>query len=107
MIGVFDSGLGGLSVLSALTCALPDADYIYLADSANAPYGDKSEAFIRQRVLALGAHLVGAGCTMLVVACNNGKKRAVGAISQTTRDWRARRYRGLSRMGYAGRAMPH
>ncbi len=80
MIGVFDSGLGGLSVLTALTCALPDADYIYLADSANAPYGDKSEAFIRQRVLALGAHLVGAGCTMLVVACNTGTVAAIQSL---------------------------
>ena len=80
MIGVFDSGLGGLSVLSALTGALPNADYIYLADSANSPYGNKPAVFIQQRVLALGAHLVDAGCTMLVVACNTGTVAAIQSL---------------------------
>ena len=80
MIGVFDSGLGGLSVLSALAVALPDADYIYFADSANAPYGNKPETFIQSRVLALGTHLVDAGCTMLVVACNTGTVAAIQVL---------------------------
>ena len=80
MIGVFDSGLGGLSVLSALTVALPHADYTYLADSANAPYGNKPEQFIQARVLAIGAHLLDAGCTMLVVACNTGTVAAIQAL---------------------------
>ena len=73
MIGVFDSGLGGLSVLSALVEALPEADMIYLADSANSPYGNKPESFIQARVLD-------AGCTMLVVACNTGTVAAIQTL---------------------------
>jgi hypothetical protein len=57
MIGVFDSGLGGLSVLAALVEALPQADFVYYADTAHVPYGNKSEAQIQRRVLAIGEHL--------------------------------------------------
>ena len=80
MIGVFDSGLGGLSVLNALVAELPNADFIYVADSANSPYGNKSEAFIQARVLAIGEHLVSNGCTMLVVACNTGTVAAIQTL---------------------------
>ena len=51
MIGVFDSGLGGLSVLAAISRALPHSDLLYLADTAHVPYGEKSDAYIRERVL--------------------------------------------------------
>ena len=54
MIGVFDSGLGGLSVLAALADALPKADFCYYADTAHVPYGNKSEEQIKGRVLAIG-----------------------------------------------------
>lgn len=80
MIGVFDSGLGGLSVLSALATALPHADFMYFADSGNAPYGEKSEAFIQSRVLTIGDYLAEAGCTMLVVACNTATVAAIQAL---------------------------
>ena len=80
MIGVFDSGLGGLSVLNALVAALPDADYIYFADSANSPYGNKTEAFIQSRVLSIGDHLAGEGCSMIVVACNTATVAAIQAL---------------------------
>jgi glutamate racemase len=80
MIGVFDSGLGGLSVLAAIEKSLPDADFVYLADSAHVPYGDKDDAFIRDRVLAIGRHLVEQGCTLIVVACNTATAAAVAAL---------------------------
>lgn len=80
MIGVFDSGLGGLSVLAALVEALPRADFIYYADTAHVPYGSKSETHIEGRVLAIGKHLVDAGCGMLVVACNTATAAAVQAL---------------------------
>jgi len=86
MIGVFDSGLGGLSVLSAITQALPDADLIYFADTAHVPYGDKDDAYIRNRVLKIGRHLADLGCTLIVVACNTATTTAVAAMREAMPD---------------------
>jgi glutamate racemase len=80
MIGVFDSGLGGLSVLAAIARALPRADLCYLADTAHVPYGSKPEDFIRGRVLTIGRHLADRGCRLLVVACNTATAAAVTAL---------------------------
>ena len=80
MIGVFDSGLGGLSVLSAISRVLPAVDLTYLADSAHLPYGSKPNEFIRARVLAIGRHLAEHGCGLLVVACNTATAAAVQAL---------------------------
>lgn len=80
MIGVFDSGIGGLSVLSAIARALPQVDLVYLADSAHLPYGAKSDDFIRGRVLAIGQHLAELGCSTIVVACNTATAAAVHAL---------------------------
>lgn len=80
MIGVFDSGLGGLSVLAALVEALPQADFAYYADTAHVPYGSKSEEQIQRRVLAIGDYLVDHGCELLVVACNTATAAAVQAL---------------------------
>ena len=80
MIGVFDSGLGGLSVLAAIARACPRADLTYLADTAHVPYGDKEDDFIRGRVLGIGRHLVAQGCDMVVVACNTATAAAVQAL---------------------------
>ncbi|HEY8855955.1 MAG TPA: glutamate racemase [Rugosibacter sp.] len=82
MIGVFDSGLGGLSVLAALVDTLPHTDFIYFADTAHVPYGNKSDAEIQARVLAIGDHLADAGCKLLVVACNTATATAVEALRQ-------------------------
>ena len=82
MIGIFDSGIGGLSVLAAIARALPQADLVYLADTAHLPYGDKDDAFIRRRVLAIGRHLVDQGCTVVVVACNTATAAAVAAFRE-------------------------
>ncbi len=80
MIGVFDSGLGGLSVLAAIADALPCANLTYLADSAHVPYGNKDDSFIRQRVLSIGHYLAEQGCTLIVVACNTATAAAVAAL---------------------------
>lgn len=82
MIGVFDSGIGGLSVLAAIARALPQTRLVYLADTAHVPYGNKPDEYIRQRVLAIGAHLAAAGCTTIVAACNTATAAAVQALRQ-------------------------
>ena len=69
-IGVFDSGVGGLSVLREIRSLLPCEDLLYVADSGAAPYGDRSEAFIQGRVWAIADFLASMGVKMLVVACN-------------------------------------
>jgi len=80
MIGVFDSGFGGLSVLAAIARELPRADLLYLADSAHVPYGDKPDDFITGRVLAIGQHLAAQGCDLIVVACNTATTTAIHAL---------------------------
>lgn len=80
MIGVFDSGLGGLSVLAAIAHELPHADLVYLADTAHVPYGDKPDDFITGRVLAIGKHLADQDCQMIVVACNTATTTAIQAL---------------------------
>lgn len=80
MIGVFDSGYGGLSVLDAIARQLPRADLLYLADTAHVPYGDKPEGFITGRVLAIGEHLAAQGCSLIVVACNTATTTAIQAL---------------------------
>lgn len=69
-IGVFDSGLGGLSVLKAIREALPSEDLIYLADSGYAPYGDRDEPFITERSRAMVSFLLKQGAKAVVIACN-------------------------------------
>jgi len=86
MIGIFDSGLGGLSVLAAIARALPQADLTYLADTAHVPYGEKSDDYIRQRVLAIGHELLARGCTEIVVACNTATAAAVAALREALPD---------------------
>lgn len=80
MIGVFDSGFGGLSVLDAIAQRLPRADLTYLADTAHVPYGDKPDDFITGRVLAVGRHLAARGCDLIVVACNTATTTAIQAL---------------------------
>ena len=69
-IGVFDSGVGGLSVLKAIREREPSVDLIYIADSANAPYGSRSAEFIEQRARHVAKSLLSAGAQIIVVACN-------------------------------------
>jgi len=77
-VGVFDSGAGGLSVLRALRAALPGEDFVYLADNAHAPYGEKGDVFVADRSLAVARQLRDShGIKALVVACNTATAAAI------------------------------
>lgn len=76
-VGVFDSGVGGLSVLRELRRLLPDEDFVYYADSANCPYGGKPLVEIQSRAAAITEELLAAGCKLIVVACNTATIAAV------------------------------
>ena len=80
LIGVFDSGVGGLSILDEALRQLPQHDYIYLADSAHAPYGEKSSEWIAARSLILCKYLASKGCDAIVVACNTATAEAIKQI---------------------------
>ena len=80
-IGVFDSGIGGISVLQALRQAMPNERFVYLADSAHAPYGEKTDAQVQARSLTIAQHLVDQhGIKALVVACNTATAAAVHSL---------------------------
>lgn len=79
-IGVFDSGLGGLSVLAAIRDLMPGENLIYYGDSANAPYGEKSPEQVRQLSTRVCDILVGQGVKAIVVACNTATSAAIDAL---------------------------
>jgi len=81
-IGVFDSGVGGLSVLQQIRQRLPGESLHYVADTAHIPYGDKPPAFVRQRVNAIAGELVAMGAKALVVACNTATAAAVDSLRE-------------------------
>ena len=81
-IGVFDSGLGGLSVLRALKARLPAENFLYFADSGHAPYGERAEHFVLARAISVSEALVAQGCKALVVACNTATAAAIRALRQ-------------------------
>lgn len=76
-IGIFDSGIGGLSVLRHIQQQLPNESLCYFADSGFAPYGDKTEAEIMQRTLFAAQHLLQHGVKAIVVACNTATAAAI------------------------------
>ena len=79
-IGVFDSGVGGLSVLRAIRAALPGEDLVYVADSAAAPYGDRDEDFISERAAGIVRFLLAQRVRAIVVACNTATVVAVAQL---------------------------
>jgi glutamate racemase len=81
-IGVFDSGVGGLSVLRALRARLPAEDFIYIADSGHAPYGERDDDFLRHRSATIAAHLAAQSISALVVACNTATAAAIDELRQ-------------------------
>jgi glutamate racemase len=82
-IGVFDSGIGGLSILKALCAHLPHERFVYFADSAHNPYGEKSEAFVQERSLIVARELVEQhGIKALVVACNTATAAAIHLLRE-------------------------
>jgi len=86
-IGVFDSGIGGLSVLQALRHELPHEHFVYLADSGNAPYGERGDAFVQARTHAIAQYLRERhGIKALVIACNTATAAAVESLRMAMPD---------------------
>lgn len=81
-VAVFDSGVGGLTVVSRLRELLPCESFIYLGDTARVPYGGKSRATIERYSLEIGAWLVSQGVKMIVVACNSASALALETLRQ-------------------------
>jgi glutamate racemase len=80
-IGVFDSGIGGLSILKALRAEMPGESFVYYADSAHNPYGEKSDAFIIARSRAIAQQLItDHAIKALVVACNTATAAAISTL---------------------------
>jgi len=79
-IGIFDSGVGGFTVLRELRRLLPETRLRYLADTAYAPYGGRTPEEIRQRSLAIAEHLIDQGAGLIVVACNTATAHAIEAL---------------------------
>jgi glutamate racemase len=82
-IGVFDSGVGGISVLKHIKALLPHEDLIYLADSKYAPYGNKTAQEITQRCLILSDDLLQKNVKAIVVACNTATAAAISELRET------------------------
>jgi glutamate racemase len=83
LVGVFDSGVGGLSVLRQIRRLLPSQPLAFVADSRHVPYGDKTPEFIRQRSLTLARFLVERGARTIVVACNTATAAAAGPLRES------------------------
>lgn len=81
-IGVFDSGIGGFSVLGELFKAFPEATYYYFSDDANAPYGPKSDEFITERAIHITRELLQKGVQLIVVACNTATAASIDQLRE-------------------------
>src|SRR6185503_13591802 len=81
-IAVFDSGVGGLTVLHELLVALPGEDFVYLGDTARFPYGDKSHEQLRMFALEIAEHLLALDAKLLVVACGSATAAALPLLQQ-------------------------
>ncbi len=84
MIGVFDSGHGGLTVLRALVARLPERTFLYLGDHGHAPYGERTDAEIYDLTRANVTRLFGRGCRLVLLACNTA---AAVALRRLQQDW--------------------
>lgn len=80
-IGIFDSGVGGLTVLKAMQALLPQENMLYLGDTARVPYGTRSDATIERYTLGAAARLVDMGIKALVIACNTATSAALPAVA--------------------------
>lgn len=94
-IGVFDSGLGGLSVLRAMARRLPEQDFVYLGDNLNAPYGRRSPREIHDLTIAGVKRLFRADCALVVLACNTASAVALHDIQTDWLDPTERRVLGV------------
>ena len=91
-IGLFDSGIGGLSVLRAVQHRLPQARWSYIADSRHTPWGDRPAAWVIERSLQLSAHLLAQRADLVLVACNTATTLAIAALRA---HWPAVRFVGV------------
>ncbi len=82
VIGVFDSGLGGLTVLAALRRAMPQQDFLYLGDNANAPYGVRTSADVTALTKSAIERLFAEGCGLVLIACNTASALALRTLQQ-------------------------
>lgn len=82
MIGIFDSGVGGLSVFREIRKILPEQSYIYYSDNAHCPYGDKSQEYIIDRAREITRLLISKGAEIIVVACNTATAAAITTLRQ-------------------------
>lgn len=80
MIGIFDSGTGGLSVYREIFKTLPKEKYVYYSDNAHCPYGEKSQEYIIDRARSITDFLIGQGCDIVVVACNTATAAAISTL---------------------------
>ncbi len=92
LVGVFDSGIGGLSVLRALRAQLPGVGLRYIADSRFTPWGERPAAWVAERCTQLSDCLLAAGADLVVVACNTATTQAIGALRAR---WPARLFVGI------------
>ncbi|WP_313379392.1 glutamate racemase, partial [Achromobacter insolitus] len=81
-IGIYDSGVGGLSVLRAICDALPHESLLYVADSAHVPYGEKTQEYVEQRASMLADYFVSRQAKAMVVACNTATAAAIAQLRQ-------------------------
>ncbi|MBO4986183.1 MAG: glutamate racemase, partial [Paludibacteraceae bacterium] len=82
MIGIFDSGYGGLTILNHIRHHLPQYDYLYLGDNARAPYGTRSFDVIYEYTLQAVNYLHQQGCNLIILACNTASAKALRTIQQ-------------------------
>jgi glutamate racemase len=84
-IGIFDSGIGGLTVAHAIKNVLPQENMIYFGDTAHLPYGDKSEAAIQAYSIKIADILLKKGCKVIVIACNSASSASYELLNEYVR----------------------
>ena len=82
MIGIFDSGFGGLTILKSIRQRLPEYDYLYLGDNARAPYGTRSFEVVYEYTWQAVSYLFSQGCPLVILACNTASAKALRSIQQ-------------------------
>jgi glutamate racemase len=97
MIGIFDSGYGGLTILNHIRQRLPQYDYLYLGDNARAPYGTRSFDVIYEYTLQAVNYLYRQGCDLIILACNTASAKALRTIQQNDIDPNKLRVLGVIR----------
>ncbi len=96
MIGVFDSGFGGLTIFKEIRNKLPDYDYIYLGDNARAPYGHHTQSVIYEYTRQAVDYLFSQGCHLIILACNTASSEALRTLQQ---EYLPKKYPGRNVLG--------